>query len=171
VKIPAFILRRLHAVLMHRVADRREPDFTVLNAGGPYLRRWWVIPRNRVFNIYLHQFVASDEDRALHDHPWVNLSVLLDGSYIEHLTRGRSRIRMAGEMVMRGPRAAHRVELFTRRVWVDGETSSFENCPTWTLFITGPRVRQWGFHCPQGWRHWREFTAGKNGERVGRGCE
>lgn len=42
----------------------------------------------------------------------------------------------------------------------------------WTLFVTGPVMRQWGFHCPdKGWRHWKEFTAeGKPGE-IGPGCD
>lgn len=39
-----------------------------------------------------------------------------------------------------------------------------------SLFIAGPKVREWGFHCPNGWVHWREFTAGDRGELVGRGC-
>ena len=30
--------------------------------------------------------------------------------------------------------------------------------PVWTLFITGPRIRQWGFLCPKGWIYWRDFT-------------
>ena len=38
--------------------------------GKNYLSRWHIIPRNRYFNIYLHKFVGSDDDRALHDHPW-----------------------------------------------------------------------------------------------------
>ena len=29
---------------------------------------------------------------------------------------------------------------------------------------------EWGFHCPKGWVHWRDFTAGKDGEIVGKGC-
>mgnify|MGYP000066528385 CR=1 FL=1 len=53
--------------------------------------------------------------------------------------------------------SAHRIEL------VAG--------PVWTLFLTGPFRREWGFHCPQGWRHWRDFTSGANGERVGKGCD
>jgi hypothetical protein len=49
------------------------------------MRRWWVIPRNKFFNIYLHHFLHSDDDRALHDHPWWNVSILLrSGSYVEH---------------------------------------------------------------------------------------
>ncbi len=43
----------------------RKPDFTVIGQGTeevPYLQRWWVIPRNRWFNIYLHKFQHSDDD-------------------------------------------------------------------------------------------------------------
>ena len=43
-----------------------------------------------------------------------------------------------------------------------------EQC--WTLFITGPRIREWGFHCPQGWRHWRDYTKPGSYGQVGRGC-
>jgi hypothetical protein len=39
-----------------------------------------------------------------------------------------------------------------------------------SLFMTGPKVREWGFACPKGWVHWRDFTGGENGELVGRGC-
>lgn len=40
-----------------------------------------------------------------------------------------------------------------------------------SLFFTGAKEREWGFHCPNGWRHWQDFTGGANGEIVGRGCE
>lgn len=55
--------------------------------GGPrreYLWRWHIIPRNRWFNLYLHKFAHGDDDRALHDHPWVSASLILDGRYREH---------------------------------------------------------------------------------------
>lgn len=158
------IVAALGRTLRRRVADRRAPDFVIGGEDDPYLRRWWVIPRNRFFNVYVHHFLRSDDDRALHDHPWINLSVLLEGRYIEHLPEGVARYREAGDMVLRLPSAAHRVEL------CDGALTS-RPMPVWTLFITGPRVRQWGFLCPQGWRHWKAFTAGANGERVGRGCD
>jgi len=61
----------------------RPPDFVIGPSEMPYLRRWWIIPRNRFFNIYLHQFLHSDDDRALHDHMYINLSILLRGRYIE----------------------------------------------------------------------------------------
>jgi len=145
----------------HRIAARRAPDMLIGDPADPYMRRWFVIPRNPVFNIYLHHFLHSDEDRALHDHPWWNLSFLLEGRYVEHtIAAGGINLRTprrAGQFKFRTAASAHRVEL------IDG--------PCWTLFITGPRIRQWGFHCPAGWRHWKEFTKpGAPGE-IGRGCE
>ena len=144
-----------------RLANSRPPDFVIGGADYPYLRRWYVIPRNPIFNIYLHHFLRSDDDRALHDHPWLNLSILLRGQYVEHtINRGGVNVRTnrkTGDFKFRLPVAAHRIELN------DG--------PCWTLFITGPRLREWGFHCPAGWRHWKEFTKPNNTGEIGRGCE
>lgn len=131
----------------------RDPDFVI---GENYLRRWWVIPRNEWQNVYLHDFGRSDDDRALHDHPWPNTSFLIRGRYIEHTPEG-SFVRTAGDVVTRPATALHRIELYP------GERAL-------SLFLTGAKVREWGFACPQGWVHWRDFTAGEHGESVGRGC-
>ena len=153
------IFRRL-ADRIIGLADRRPPDFVIGEPGAPYLLRWWLIPRNRVFNIYLHCILRSDDDRALHDHPWVNISLLLRGVYLEH-TDSRILLHVAGDIVARRATMAHRLQL------VDERTA-------WSLFITGPTVRTWGFWCPQRWRSWKIFTAhaedGHSG-RVGRGCD
>ena len=129
--------------------------------GNDYLRRWFIIPRNPIFNIYLHQFMRSDDDRALHDHPWWNVSLLLDGEYIEHtMPQGGVNVRKrygAGDLKFRTARYAHRVEL------IDGK-------PYWSLFITGPKYRTWGFHCPTRWVPWQEFTKPENPGEIGRGC-
>jgi hypothetical protein len=151
---------RFMAPKLFALSDRRPPDIEIGGSEAPYMRRWWLIPRNRWFNIYLHHFLRSDDDRALHDHPWWNLSVLLDGRYVEHtISAGginRKVVRHAGDWKFRVAGSAHRIEL--------------DNGPCWTLFITGPRLREWGFHCPRGRVHWRDFTSGPNGETVGRGC-
>lgn len=143
-----------------RYKASRNPDFIIGDPDRPYLRRWFVIPRNRVFNIFLHEIIRSDDDRALHDHPWVNLSILIDGEYVEHtISDGgihhRTR-RVAGDIKLRRSIAAHRLE-------VD------HTCTT--LFITGPRIRNWGFHCPDlGWRRWQDFCAIGDKGQIGRGC-
>jgi len=104
---------------------KRPPDFIVTKVdGSTYLERWYLIPKNRFFNIYLHHFMQSDEDRALHDHPWWSLGILLKGKYKEHLPEGKTRMKFVGQPTIRPANFLHRIEL------TDG--------PVWTLFITGP---------------------------------
>lgn len=131
----------------------RPADFVI---GDDYLRRWWVLPRNNFCNVYLHDIRQSDDDRAFHDHPWANTSVILLGGYVEHTPNGTSS-RKAGDVVTRPAEALHRLEV------VPGQRAI-------TLFMTGPVVRNWGFACPQGWVHWRDFVDVRDKGKVGRGC-
>ena len=123
----------------------RAPDLTL----GRYLERWWLIPRNRFLNVYYHEFGASDGG-DVHDHPWVNVSVVLSGRYREHFHDGTSVVRKPGHVVFRGARTLHRIELLSERVR--------------TLFLTGPRARAWGFMTPQGW--WVPHERYKNQRRF-----
>lgn len=140
----------------------RQPDFLIgPNKDDPYMRRWWIIPRNRWFNIYLHEILHSDDDRALHDHPWFNASFLLLGRYLEHtIRRGGVAVvteRRQGDLCLRTPWAAHRLE-------------TVENERTISLFITGPIMRTWGFHCRRKWIPWKEFVDPDNNGQPGPGC-
>lgn len=134
----------------------RAPDYIIGDPAEPYMLRWWIVPRNAGCNVYLHAILRSDDDRALHDHPWPNTSMLIDGRYVEHTPEGRFE-RGPGWIGSREANAAHRLEIHP------GERAI-------SLFFTGPKVREWGFLCPKGWVHWQDFTAGTNGERIGRGC-
>jgi hypothetical protein len=139
-----------------------EPHLTLYQDGQRYLERRYVIPRNSHLNVYLHKFLKSDEDEALHDHPWNWCSIILRGGYTEHRSDGSSR-RRAGSIVVRKPEVAHRVQLDWGNAWC-------RELPVWTLFITGPKQREWGFHCPRGWIPWTKFTTGPKGSiRVGCG--
>lgn len=157
------------------LANRRPPDFVVGEPEAPYLRRWWLIPRNRFLNVYLHQFLRDDDDRALHDHPWAWCSILLHGSYIEHTIAAggvhRRRERGAPSIKFSGPWRAHRIELLKIRDFVETQPGNDRPISCWTLFITGPRMREWGFHCPKGWVHFRRFTNPANTGEAGAGCE
>jgi hypothetical protein len=143
-----------------------EPHF-VIGQGAPYMLRWYLIPRNRFFNLYLHKFLRDDDDRALHDHPWWFISILLSGRYLELTDDATSptgyRIidRQFGDMAYRPATHRHRVILPM-------------GIPCWTLCITGPRSREWGFWCPKGFVHWKDFTSFEqtgNSGGIGRGCE
>lgn len=158
------IARLLFRWLSRKVRNRRPPDFIIGGDEGTYLLRWWLIPRNRFLNIYLHCFCRSDDDRALHDHPWCWASLLLKGEYTEHTIDAggihRRRIYSAGSLRAATGKHAHRIELHDSMDLV------------YTLFVTGPRYREWGFHCPtEGWIPWQRFTAADDAGRTGPGCE
>ncbi len=142
-----------------------QPDFVIGPHDDPYMHRWYVIPRNRWFNIYLHQFHRSDDDRALHDHPWHSVSLMLEGGVIEVWDDPDPAPKTIpwidkGMITFRRAEFAHRIEVLPRF-----------GKPV-TLFITGPRIREWGFHCPKGWVHWKDFTSNTDGNSVrGRGCD
>lgn len=116
-----------------RIIARRPPDFIVGSAADPYLLRWWVLPRNSLFNVYVHIFNKSDQDRALHDHPFHSVSLALSGPMGEvircHDGSETMRLVSAGDLVFRSATHAHRMV-----IGVPGRA---------TLFITGPRVREW----------------------------
>lgn len=130
----------------------RKPDFII---GDNYMHRWFIIPRNKYFNIYLHKIMKNDDDRALHDHPWWSISILLKGKLKEVL---KATVRYPRRFIplLRSAKLAHRLEI------VEG--------PAWTLFITGPVIRSWGFHCPKGWVPWKEFVDSRDKGQVGKGC-
>jgi hypothetical protein len=152
-----------------------RPHFVIGSADDPYLLRWYLVPRNRHVNIYLHKFLRSDDDRALHDHPWWFASVILHGGYSEitasHDGTLKQQLRQApsvrgrgrGVLAYRPAQWRHRVSLFVR----DGHEQ-----PCWTLIVTGPKTRDWGFWCPQGFVSWQRFTDTVEGSSVvGRGCQ
>lgn len=169
--------------LLRALAERvmqRKPDFIIGGAADPYMLRWFITPWSGLYRdiprdqktmwqgfvsrlpcIYLHEFHRSDDDRALHDHPWVNCSIVLEGTYVEHTICAGGvhvqKVRQPGTVVLRRSVAAHRIEI---------EPGTFVR----SLFITGPRLRDWGFHCPAGWMPWQKFTASDDRGAIGKGC-
>lgn len=144
-----------------RHALEHEPDFKIgHDPDDPYLLRWFITPRDpERGGIYLHKFLKSDDDRALHDHPWPSESIVLSGYYTEHF------MNFQGEQLMRDLHAGmvlKREAGFTHRIEVIS--------PGFTLFHYGPRTREWGFHCKQGWRHWTRFCDPTDKGKIGIGC-
>lgn len=116
---------------------------------GPYLTRWYLL-RTVPVAIWLHQFHASDEDRAKHDHPFSFLTIILWRGYIEHTDSGASR-KWPGQVLYRPAEWKHRVEL------VDNKTC-------WTLVVRFKRHRDWGFWEPTGWVKWNVWLKNNCGE-------
>ena len=99
----------------------------------PYLIRYYLFLKERKnfpFNITLHKVLVSDEP-TLHDHPWGYATFILKGGYWEHTPNGRF-WRRPGSIRFARCHSLHRVEL---EPGVD----------VWTLFIPGPKLKEWGF--------------------------
>jgi hypothetical protein len=183
-RLPTAVRRRLLDFAMH-IMTSRPADFIVGESDNPYLRRWYVLPRNRWFNIYAHEFLRSDDDVALHDHMYVNLSLVLYGGYVEQL-EDRMIFRPQGSVIARLPKTPHRVILLPiKAAWpvltypaavvpdsVEAAKNGAKLRSAISLFICGPRVREWGFRCASGWRPWHEVVESHPGgnRQSGRKC-
>lgn len=161
IAIPRKLLREHLAYTgSHAMDFRIPPDKTI----GAYMLRWWRIARNAYMNVYYHIVQRSDDDRALHDHPWWNFSIVLDGGYYEHTIEaggvnkrtwygpGSVRFRRAGTF-------AHRLELAVEHATGKPWTPNGAEMPVRTIFITGPVLRRWGFHHPSKWVDAYEWDA------------
>lgn len=93
----------------------------------PYIERW--VFDFRWFSVRIHHWLASDDQRHPHDHPWSYLSIVFRGSYVERMASG-DRVRRAGSIRWYPALHQHCVAVP-------------KSC--WTLLITGPEVRKFGF--------------------------
>ena len=115
-----------------------KPRIIYDGLGEPYLRRWHLLPKNKFFNVWLHQFLKDDDDRAMHDHPFASLSLCVSGSYDELCSDGVIRTRKRGAIVYRSATYRHSIFISNR-----------PHKTAWTLFVTGRVVRKWGFWCDE----------------------
>ncbi len=157
---PFYAMPEAHREIARRYIGSigREPDL-VVGTDAPYLYRWHVIERNPDANVYFHIQVASDPDRPLHDHPWDNQSVILAGGYEEMVPfqgigyqNPVSLVRSVGQVITRTATDAHRLVLPSGVPY------------TMTQFSTGPKLREWGFWTPEGWRPFTECIKEEGGQ-------
>ena len=134
----------------------RKPDQTI---GHKYMLRWHLIRKPGVRNLYLHKYLGSDDDRALHDHPWASWSILLWGNLFE-ITQNKDGQEVQKRIWPLIPK--YRSAQYSHRLILKGNKAL-------TLFLTRKKSREWGFHCPKGWVHWTKFTDA-DGNQTGAGC-
>ena len=140
--------------LMVKHALSNNPDMIIGDADDPYLVRWW-FRRSEESSIYLHLILKDDKDKELHDHPWDSTSYMLHGTLREHTKTGQH-IYTKGDLVMRKAEDAHRLEV------IEG--------PVLTMFMTGPRKRNWGFWCGETLVPWQQYVDPANKGLIGQGC-
>jgi hypothetical protein len=161
-----------------KVAQARPQDFTIGKVEAPYLQRWYVIPRNKFLNIYLHQMLRDDQDMVLHDHPWWNISLIIRGGYYEHMPSSHWREHYQG-LASRGIyyQAQNEVavrrrpgQVIFRRATAPHRLTLPKGSISWSIFITGPVLRNWGFWCPKRWTPWKEFVKLRDSGNENKGC-
>lgn len=131
-----------------------------------YLNRWRLF-ESKHFGVKLHQFVRSDSDAELHNHPWDwAASLILAGGYSEERRvvsssdNGRwhdtvqQRFFLPFSLNFLRANTFHRVDLLE------------EDC--WTIFVTGPKVQSWGFWSRTSREFWDHHVFGLKKEKLNR---
>jgi hypothetical protein len=104
------------------------------------------------FAICLHWLSKPDPEPYDHDHPVTFLSIILRGYYTEQR-----------EGVIKGRRLFN----WVRAGKGDKHTITHVAPGTLTVALMGPKTREWGFHTPQGWVHWKDYyTKKRAGEPI-----
>jgi hypothetical protein len=98
-------------------------------AGELVFRRWRLLS-TPWFSVYVHALYESDRDEHMHDHPWDFMSIILKGGYLENTLY---RVKRYGrfDVIRHKAEDFHQLRLLHK--------------PTWTLVITGPARRAWGY--------------------------
>ena len=94
----------------------------------PYMIRW--ILDFKLFSIRLHHWISSDDPRHFHDHPWNFISLVISGYLIDRHPGGDS------------DRVTWSISKFPAR---HKHTVMVPECGAWTIMLTGPVIRKWGF--------------------------
>ena len=120
------------------------------------LWRWTEVPSGYItrlhvvktpwFAICVHWLNHPDPEPWQHDHPVTFLSVILRGGYIE---ARKDQVRR------------HRWFNFIRATQDDPHTIVYTEPNTVTLCFMGPKVREWGYHTPDGWVYWKNYNREK----------
>lgn len=163
--------------MLNRIVDwliaraKRTPYFHLHHADGSlYMERYWLF-RTRWCSAKIHGIHTPDLDRAMHDHPWSFISLVLRGAYIETRPldpympdffsigdfgdfgeRCTEHYRGAGSVAFRRYSDRHRITL----------VATWEEIPVWTLFITFPKRQAWGFYTPEGKTWWWVYESVHN---------
>lgn len=99
--------------------------------------------------VCLHWIRKPDAEPWLHDHPVSFLSLILRGGYAEK----RQTLTLEPQYVV------HRRFNFMRASIHDRHRIVFCRSNTLTLCFMGPKMREWGFHMPEGWLMWKGYYA------------
>lgn len=165
----------------------RKPDLIIGSRDNPQTLRWHIVCW-RGWQLALHKWCRSDEDRALHDHSGNNVSLILSPQGYNEIVRERAHdedypCEPVG-WIHAGDGEFYRDVTVRRRAWIPyfrraeapHRIALRDARPVWSLWLRWPPHREWGFWCPRGWRHWKDFLGQRDYNadgisEVGRGCD
>lgn len=131
----------------------------------PYLHRW--VAQFGKFSVRVHHWMGSDDPRHFHDHQWWFLTLVLKGGYTDISSPnpeagvtsiaweqsdepGAVQLATKHHEKLSPGSVRFRPALHTHTVQVDPG-----GC--WTLMITGPPRRDWGFWVNGIWKRQRKY--------------
>lgn len=132
------------------------------DSGDIYLDRLRIVA-TPLFGVFLHRLGCPDPGEDLHDHPWWFASLILRGGYTElvadaHDAAGFARIADVYPTSKRGIERTWRLGTIHRLHLTEcHRIIELRRTPTWTLILTGPRRRSWGFYPPTGFVDFRDY--------------
>lgn len=143
-----------------------------------YMRRWYLIRVPRLFSVRVHHIRLPDEDRWPHDHPWTFLSVILRGGYRESwctpetfqfgMPRSVPNPHWGQDQWVGFARRHVRRFSFHRATDLHRITEFDRGSKgAWTLILTGPEGREWGFRTDEGWVSRVDLGLGMSAPRHG----
>jgi hypothetical protein len=155
--------------------------------GTAYMVRYFISKPNTKAKgrIYIHQFLRSDHDRALHDHPWNFISIILKGGYWEFADERAVSAKQKGEWDwndLEHIRAKKDTDIKPDKFLVSNTPGQLfrwsgpgsilkrgagwrhrvalpKGKTAWTLIYTSPKVREWGFWPGDKFCHWTKYDS------------
>lgn len=142
-------------LLSHAKHDPRTPP--IYKGDSLYMERLVIIPYDTWWTLRIaariHITHRSDADPHMHDHPWWNISWLLENDYNEEMplvpesnhnpVNHKFTHRPVGSIVFRRATDRHRLHLGSG--------------PVMSLFITGPWSQKWGFYTENGKVYYKDY--------------
>lgn len=139
---------------------RLFPNRKYKSGTGWCIWRWTDVPTGYIVRLHViktpwwaicvHWLNTPDPEPYLHDHPVSFLSILLKGAYSDK--RYDSHFCYCGK-----PHRMHRHFNFIRAT--DKHTIDWVSAGgAVTLCFMGPKVREWGFHTPEGFMGWKDYN-------------
>lgn len=106
-------------------------------SNDPYMKRWGIL--TPWFSIRIHHWFRGDDDRHYHDHDWNFVCIVLAGSYEDVSYEEIDHLQCVTYDTLTPGSIRYRRAEFKHMLKTDG---------CWTLVLTGPKKRCFGFWVP-----------------------